>query len=429
MWKTVLPFLLLCFVCQSAQAQDWPQWRGTNRDGVLKTANLLTSFEELKTNWTKEISSGYSGPTVGGGKVYVMDRRTKPQQTERVLCFDEKSGKQLWVHEYDAVYRGVGYVAGPRASVTIDGDKVYSIGTMGHAYCLNATTGKEIWKNDFDSDLKISKSKRMPVWGIAASPLVYRDLVIYHVGGLDACIIAMDKTSGKEVWRALKDRAQYSSPVIGKHSGKDVLICWTGDAVVGLKPTTGDVSWRFEFKPRNMPIGIATPVVSGNKIFLTSFYDGSLMLKMKDDGTVAKVWSAVGDNEKSTKALHSIISTPIWIDDVIYGVDSYGELRAIEAATGDRIWESDKAVPRGRWSTIHFVRDGGMVWMFNERGDLKLGTLSRSGFTEISSVNIIAPTTNQLNRRGGVCWSHPAFANGSVLVRNDKEIKSVSLKK
>ena len=424
----VVLFLLMCLVGPCAFAQDWPQWRGTNRDGVLKDANLVSSFEDLKTNWTQEISAGYSGPTVADGKVYVMDRRTKPQQTERVLCFDEKSGEPLWTHEYKAVYRGVGYVAGPRASVTIDGDKAYSLGTMGHAFCLNAKTGKEIWKHDFDESLQITKSKRMPIWGIAASPLIYRDLVIYHVGGVDACVIAMDKNSGKEAWRALKDRAQYSSPIITRHNDKDVLICWTGDAVVGLAPQKGKLLWRFEFKPRNMPIGIATPIVQGDKIFLTSFYDGSLMLKMTDDETIEKAWKAIGDNEKSTKALHSIISTPVWIDDVIYGVDSYGELRAIEAKTGQRIWESDKAVPRGRWSTIHFIQDGTNVWMFNERGDLKLAKLERSGFTEISSTNIIAPTTNQLNRRGGVCWSHPAFANGNVIIRNDKEIKSISLK-
>ena len=361
-----------------------------------------------------------------------MDRKAEPKQTERVLCFDEESGKPLWQHEYDAEYRGVGYVAGPRASVTIAGGKAYSIGTMGHAFCLDAASGKEIWKCDFDETYKITESKRMPIWGITASPLVYEDVAIFHVGGEGACIVALDKNTGKQKWTALKDRAQYSSPVLAKQNGKDVLVCWTGDSVAGINPKDGQTFWRFEFAPRNMPIGVATPVINDGHIFLTSFYDGSLMLKMNDkEMSVEQTWKAIGENERATKALHSMISTPVWIEDHIYGVDSYGQLRGISAKNGERVWENSEAVPRARWSTIHFVRDGEKgkkVWMFNERGDLIVGTLDPEGYKEISRANIIEPTKNQLNRRGGVCWSHPAFAGGNVIVRNDKEIKSVSLK-
>ena len=425
--KTITVMLVLAVpVC----AQDWAQWRGENRDGVLRDAKLVDSLDDLKTNWTQPVSSGYSGPTVSDGRVYLMDRKEKPKQTERILCFDEESGKPLWQHEYDAEYRGVGYVAGPRASVTIAGGKAYSIGTMGHAYCLDAKSGKEIWKCDFDQNYKITESKRMPIWGITASPLIYEDVAIFHVGGNgNCCIVALDKNTGKQKWTALKDRAQYSSPVLAKQNGKDVLICWTGDSVAGLNPKDGQTFWRFEFSPRNMPIGVATPVIKDGHIFLTSFYDGSLMLKMNDkEMSVEQTWKAIGENERSTKALHSMISTPVWIDDHIYGVDSYGELRGISAKDGKRVWENSEAVPRARWSTIHFVRDGKRVWMFNERGDLILGALDPDGYKEISRANIIKPTKNQLNRRGGVCWSHPAFAGSNINVRNDKEIKIVSLK-
>jgi outer membrane protein assembly factor BamB len=143
---------------------------------------------------------------------------------------------------------------------------------------------------------------------------------------------------------------------------------------------------------------------------------------------VEKVWERRGQNERSTDALHSIISTPIILGEHIYGVDSYGELRCLDAKTGERVWESDKAVPRARWATIHFVKNGDRVWMFNERGELIISRLSPQGYEEISRAHLIKPTMGQLPERGGVCWSHPAFAGGHVFARNDEELVCASLK-
>jgi hypothetical protein len=116
------------------------------------------------------------------------------------------------------------------------------------------------------------------------------------------------------------------------------------------------------------------------------------------------------------------------LGDHVYGVDSYGELRCLEAQTGERVWESREAVPRARWATIHFIKNGDRVWMFNERGQLLISRLSPKGFEEISRAQLIQPTTGQLPERGGVCWSHPAFAYGSVFARNDGELVCASLK-
>lgn len=433
-FQVVLVVLVFSIDLNSAVGQDWPQWRGSQRDGVLVPA-IKQVVDQPKLNWTSDIAAGYSGPTVANGRVYLMDRIDAPKQIERVHCLDEKSGKPIWTHEYEAVYKGIGYTAGPRASVTVFEGQAYSIGSMGHAFCFDAATGEVVWQKDFNAEYSILTNKRMPIWGIAGSPLVTGGNVVFHVGGSDgACVVALDRKTGKETWRALKDRAQYSAPVLMDQNGRQSIVCWTGDSVAALKPDDGTVLWRYEFKPRNMPIGVATPVIQDDKIFVTSFYDGSLMLKVSDDGNaVKKVWAAVGTNERATQSLHSIISTPIWIGDYIYGVDSYGQLRCLEAGTGERVWENLDAVPRARWSTIHFVKNGddpeADVWMFNERGELMLGKLTPEGFEEISRNKIIEPTTNQLRQRGGVCWSHPAFANGNIIIRNDKQIKSWSLAK
>ena len=417
---------LSCFGFVPAFADDWPQWRGAARDGVWKEEGVVERFDKkrLAPAWTVKIGAGYTGPTVADGHVYVTDRQTEPQQTERVHCFDAKTGAEIWRHEYDCPY-SISYQAGPRASVTIDDGRAYALGAMGHLHVFDAGTGAILWKKDLNEIYKIN----MPIWGIAAAPLIYDDLVILHIGGSDgACVVALDKKDGDEKWKALRDRAQYSAPILVQQGGKDVVVCWTGDSVAGLDPRKGEVYWRVPMKPRNMPIGISTPVVSGNRLFVTSFYDGSLMLELdQDEPKVKELWRRCGTSERDTDALQSIIATPLFEGDYIYGVDSYGELRCLKADSGDRVWEDLTATPKARWSNIHMVTRNDNVWMFNERGELLIGKLSPEGFTEIDRTKLIDPTEEQLRMRGGVCWSHPAFADRHIFVRNDNELAAFDL--
>ena len=424
-------WLLLVFVAVDAQivaADDWPQWRGPNRDGVWKEDGLLDKFaaSELKIRWRQPIGSGYSGPTVAGGRVYVTDRLVEPKQVERVLCFDEKTGEPIWSHSYDCPYVNVGYTAGPRASVTIDEGRAFSLGTMGHLLALDAASGKPLWNKDLNTEYKI----RMPIWGIAASPLVDGNLVIVQIGGEGACLAAFDKKTGKEAWKALEDNASYSAPIMIQQSGRPVMVCWTGDSVVGMNAQTGEVYWQHPFKPAKMVINIATPVLEKNRLFFTSFYDGSLMLSLKpDELAVEALWRRSGRDERNTDSLHSIISTPYLEGDHVYGVDSYGEFRCLDALSGDRVWESLEPTPKARWSTVHMVKNGPRMWMFNERGELLIAKLSPQGYKEISRAKLIKPTRVQLAQREGVCWSHPAYADRHVFARNDEELVAASLAK
>jgi outer membrane protein assembly factor BamB len=354
-----------------------------------------------------------------------MDRQPKDRDaTERIHCLDSKTGNSLWVVEYQANYR-ISYTAGPRASVTIDEGRAYCVGAMGHFHCLNAETGEVLWKLDLENKYEI----KMPIWGIAASPLIYGNLVIQQVCGADnACMVAFDKVTGTEVWRSLNEQGAYSSPIIIEQDSKHVLICWTGDSLSGLDPKTGTVYWSHPFPPSRMPIGIGDPVLSGERLFVSSFYDGSLMVRVPKDSTTSEViWRAAGVDEKNTKSLHAMIGTSIVQDDLVYGVDSYGEFRCLDASTGERLWEDRTAVPRARWATIHMVRQADRVWMFNERGELMITKFSRDGLKILSRSKLIEPTIEQLGQRGGVCWSHPAFAQKSIFARNDKQIVRVSL--
>lgn len=419
--------LLAAACCAAAVADDWPQWRGPGRDGVWRETGLVERFDvpRLPIKWRAQIGSGYSGPTVAQGRVFVTDRLVEPKQTERVHSFDAESGRPLWSFEYECNYDGVSYTAGPRASVTIDDGRAYALGTMGHLHCFDAQSGRVLWARDLLAEYEIE----MPIWGLAASPLVHDDLLIVQIGGADgACLVAFDKRNGAPRWKALDDRASYSSPILIEQAGQTVLVCWTGDNVVGLDPRTGAVHWRHPFEPTRMVISIATPVVDRGRLFVSSFYDGSLMLRLASDRlAVEQVWRRLGPDEQQTDSLHSIISTPYLAGDYVYGVDSYGELRCLDAATGERIWESLEATPKERWSTIHMVRNGERIWMFNERGELIISRLSPQGFEEISRTKLLDPTTEQLRRRDGVCWAHPAYADRHVFARNDEELVCASL--
>jgi len=422
-WLLVLSLAL----ARGALADDWPQWRGPNRDGVWHETGIIKTFPgpALESRWRAPISSGYSGPTVAEGRVYVTDRKIDPEPVERVLCFDAGTGKPLWTHTYPCDYGKVGYPAGPRAAVSIAGGRAYALGTMGHLTCLDAADGRVVWKKEPGTDYRV----RVPIWGVAAAPLVDSGQVIVQIGASGgACLVSLDAATGKERWRALDDAASYSAPIIVRQGDRRVLICYTGDNCAGLDPATGKVHWTYPTKPHRMVINVPTPLLGGDRIFLTCFYDGAYMLRLLEGGTaVEKIWRRRGESERKTDALHSMISTPCWQGEYIYGVDSYGEFRCLDARTGDRIWEDGTAVPKARWSTIHFVQNGERVWMFNERGELIIATLSPKGFNEVSRAKLLEPTRVQLKDRGGVCWSHPAYALKCVFARNDRELVCANL--
>ncbi len=427
--KRILMTVLIVGAFTTGKAQDWPDWRGRNREGIWKENGITENFKQdpLPVIWRVTIGPGYSGPTVCDGKVYLTDRPEKPEGQERILCFDAGTGKSVWSHAYDCKYVNVGYPAGPRASVVVDGDRAYSLGTMGNLYCFNSKTGAVLWSRDLNSDFKI----KMPIWGIAATPLIAGNKIIIQIGGSEnACVVALDKKTGSEIWRSLNDGASYSAPVIINRGSSSVLIVWTAENLAGIDPETGKVYWTVPFLVK-MAMAIATPVVYEDYVFVSSFYSGSLLVKLSENGLKAtKVWMRAGENERKTDALHCVINTSLLKDGCIYGVDSYGELRCLDLLTGNRIWEDLTAVVRNRWANIHFIQHEMQTWMFNEQGELLITELSPSGLKVISSAKLIEPTTQQLNRNGvGVTWSHPAFAGRKVFARNDRELICADLSK
>lgn len=445
------PALLLALVLLAAspgQADDWPQWLGPQRDGIWREQGILRKFPAggPKVRWRTPLGEGYAGPAVAGGRVYVTDRvvsegtqnprsgfskRGTVTGKERVLCLDEATGNVLWKHAYDAVYR-VDYPAGPRATPLVAGGKVYTLGTMGDLLCLDAQTGKVLWSKNFVKDY----GAEVPVWGFAAHPLLDGNKLICLVGGEGSVAVAFHKDTGKELWRALTAKEPgYCPPMIYEAAGKRQLIIWHPEAVNALDPETGAVYWSQPFSV-DAGLTIPTPRQAGDTLFVTSFYNGPMMLKLAQDRPGASVlWKGKSsgrgkEQPNRTDGLHAIMSTPFVEGGHIYGVCSYGELRCLKADTGERVWMTLRATgneqkPTERWGHAFLVKHDDRYFLFNEKGDLLIARLTPQGYEEIDRAHILEPTNQMAGRP--VVWSHPAFANKSIYARNDKEIVCISL--
>ncbi len=443
--KTATVLAALTLAAPIVRAADWPQWLGPKRDSVWREAGIIKKMPKdgPKVLWRQPVAEGYAGPAVANGKVYVVDwvRDTKTERpknafaaaqlpgTERVLCFDSKTGKEIWTYSYDCPYR-VSYAAGPRCTPMIHDGKVYTLGTMGHLFCLEADTGKVIWSKNFTKDYEA----KVPLWGFSGHPLVDGEKLICIVGGkTNSMVVTFDKNSGKQLWTALQtlDATHgpgYCTPVIAEVGKTRQVIVWYPEAVSGVDPESGKVYWTQPFQLKS-GMAIATPRVYGDRVFLSAFYNGPMMLQLSQENPGARVlWKARdGITERKTDGLHAVMCTPFLRDGYIYGVCSYGQLRCLKIDSGERIWE-DLAATGGkeeRWGNAFLVQHEDRVFVFNEHGYLILASLTPDGYEEIGRIKILEPTNPLANRP--VVWMHPAFANKCVYARNDKELVCVDL--
>jgi outer membrane protein assembly factor BamB len=446
----------LALVPAAARADDWPQWLGPQRDGVWRESGVLEKLPPggPKVEWRVPVGAGYAGPAVVGDKVYVTDRvldegvknpadafsRKAVSGKERVLCFDAKSGKTVWEYGYPCTY-AISYAAGPRCTPIVAEGKVWTLGSMGDLICLDAASGKPIWSKNLSKEYDTS----VPMWGYAAHPLIDGDKLITLAGGKGSVAVALNKNTGKEIWRSLSMEKEptppnheigYCPPVIFQVGKARQLIIWHSEAANGLDPETGKVYWTIPIVS-NASMTIPTPRLAGDRLFLTSFYGGSTLIKLDDaDPTsAAVVWKSnlarsAPERAQNTTKLHCVMDTPYIKDGYIYGVCSYGELRCVRLDDGSRVWSDLHATgsvkePTERWANAFLIPHGDVFFLPNEKGDLIIARLTPKGYEEISRTHLLEPTGNAMGRK--VVWSHPAFANRSMYARNDKELICVSL--
>ncbi len=426
-------WLVVLLAAALLQADDWPQWRGKDRLGIWAESGILERFPSggPRRVWARPIRHGYSGPAVAAGRVFVTDYRSTDNRkgVERALCLDETSGELLWERQWPVDYAGLAYDLGPRATPTVDGDRVYVLGAMGDLFCLRAEDGAQIWHVSYQRDF----GAELPTWGFVGAPLVDGERLTALVGGSpDAKVVALNKRTGEEEWRSIAATSEpgYDAPVIFEAGGVRQLIIWHPVAVTSLNPETGAVYWQQPFKVQ-AGLTVATPVLSEHGLLVSSFYNGSRMYRLLRDRPAAElVWKGGSDSEIDTDGLHSLVTTPVVDGDYVYGVGSYGHLRCLDARTGERVWETLALTSENaRWASAQIVRHEDRYFINNDRGELIIARFTPQGYEELDRATIMQPT-NPLRRRrelGAVHWTHPAYANRHMVIRNDEEIVRFSL--
>ena len=434
---TLLAVLLLSInVCSAA---DWTQWSGNTRDGAWNEDGILSKFPEggLKPTWKVSIGSGYAAPVVADGRVFVMDFRPKDGTTtleaiESMICLDEKTGDEIWAYKWPTHYRRQmqSYATGPRAAPLVDGDAVYAIGATGRVFCFDVKTGNVKWEHDA---LEAFGAK-VPVFGVSAGPIAWKDTVIFPCGGSDGLLRALDKQTGKEVWKAIAENYDlpYSSPELFSMDGRTYLVQWSKEHLTGLDPNNGQQIWSVPFNARsNMAIG--RPVQVGNRILISGFYDGSMLVEVRE-GEASVVWKNGGSGERpnQTASLHAVMTTPIVEGSHFYGTCSYGELRGLSLNDGERLWENKELTRQGRWGSMFWVKNGDRYFVNNDLGELLIMKFTPDGPQVIDRTQLIDPDTQcgygpRRFANANVNWVHPAYANRHVIIRNDSEIRRVSL--
>lgn len=420
----------------SLRAADWPQWMGSERDAVWREEGIVDQIPEsgLPVLWRVPIAGGYAGPAVAGDRVVVTDyvrrrgevqndpgERPQLEGTERVLCFRSRDGKLLWQHEYDCPYQ-ISYPAGPRTTPTIDGDRVYTLGSEGDLLCLDMNDGKVIWSKALKEEYRVEA----PIWGFSAHPLVDGDRLFCLVGGEGSVAVALDKHTGRELWRALSaSEPGYCPPTMITAAKRRQLLIWDADNLNALDPETGNVFWSVPLKP-DYGMSIMAPRRSGDLLFASGIGGVAAVVKLDVESPAAEViWNASSRKE----SVYCANSTPLVVDGVIYGADCHeGSLMAVDLETGKRLWTTFAPTTGGRRAghgTAFLVRQSDRYWIFSETGDLILARLSREGYDEIGRFHVLEPTGEAFGR--SVVWSHPAFANRCAYVRNDQELVCVSL--
>jgi len=417
--KRILVILFSVALALAARAEDWPQWRGSGRDGVWHEAGITKKFpaKGLPVRWRAPVGYGFSSPVVAKGRVYVTDSLLdRPKVRGRVLCFEETTGKLLWTFSRGKTnYPSWAFVPGqepsPNGTPVVQAGKVYATGPQAHnLYCLEAASGKLVWEKDLAQDYQIEDTAT-----ISASPLVDRDRVILQVGGKpEACVVAFDTKSGREIWRSLNESAGQASPMIIKAGGRRQLVVWTMQSVSSLDPATGQLFWREGFSAGNSS-AVATPVFSNNRLLVSG-----LMLKLDEHKpSVSVLWP---ESRAATRRILSGTSTPLLLGNHVYSLNPAGNLVCLEAEAGRQIWETDRVTRQktGRSACMHMTVNGSSVFIYNELGELILAHLSPRGYAEICRTTLVEPTYPFGGRK--LTWAAPSFANRHVYARNDKEL-------
>jgi outer membrane protein assembly factor BamB len=376
---------------------DWPQWRGPRRDGVSAERGLLKAWPETgpPLAWKATgAGQGYSSFAVAGGRLYTLGAR---ENREHVVAFDIASGKRVWDAPHGQRFsndRG----DGPRGTPTVDGTRVYAFGASGDLTALETASGKVAWTVNVIRDF----GGQNITWGLSESPLIVGDRIIVSPGGPGSSVVALNKADGKLIWKTEADRAGYSSAVLHELGGISEAIVFTGQRALGVNIANGRVLWSYD-RVANRVANIATPIVRGDHVFLSSDYGtGAALLRLTAAGggiTAQEVYF--------TREMRNHHASSVLVGDHLYGFSS-AILTAMRFDNGEVAWR-DRSVGKG--SLVHA---DDRLYLFSERGVVALAEASPEAYKEHGRFSL---ETGSLPT-----WSHPVVSNGKLFLRDQDTI-------
>ena len=406
----VMMVALLLICAMYANAQDWSQWRGPNRDGISKETGLQLDWTAKKPPlaWTfRQAGAGYSAPTIVGTTLYSQGAAGG---NDFAFALDTQTGKLKWRQVLGSQFNSTddrGH--GGRGSVTVDGNRLYLVRGGGQIHCLSAADGKMIWQKDFRKDFGGNIMSRTD-WGFSESPLVDGNLVICTPGGSRGAMVALDKNTGNLVWQSKEwtDLGGYSSPIVAEINGVRQYIQYARNGVVGVAAKDGKLLWKADVAGNNTAV-ITTPIYHDNIVYVTSGYGaGCAAVRIVREGANFKAETIYANNNMANQ--HGGV---VLIDGYIYGYSEDRNWACQNFRTGETVWkERNNEVAKGSLLAVN-----NRLLLFDmQTGLLTVVAASPDGWKEFGRMPI--PERTKITTQNNHAWTHPVVANGKLYLRD-----------
>jgi outer membrane protein assembly factor BamB len=394
-------YLSTCFLIfsQFAFAQDFPQWRGPNRDGVITGFTAPATWPaQLKQRWKIQAGAGHASPVVVGQRVYLHSR---VDDNEVVRALELNTGKQLWQDSYTVAYQmnpaAMGHGKGPKSTPTVSNGKLYTFGITGTLSAYDANTGKLLWRKEYKPQFKNLE----PDFGTAMSPLVDRGVLYVHAGGSNnGALIALDANTGTEKWRWAGDGPGYASPIAIEALGKRLIVTQSQQNIIGLWADNGTLLWKIPFETAYVQ-NIVTPIQYKDLLILSGLDKGVFAIRLgysNEKWTTEQLWM--------NKEVSMYMNSPVLVGDMLVGLShkNKGQYFCLDPNTGKTLWTSD---PR-QGENAAILTAGGLVYALDTDANLKITRASVKGLQEVKRYNAASSAT----------WAHPALTGKLLIVKD-----------
>jgi outer membrane protein assembly factor BamB len=372
-----------------AHAEDWPNWRGPDHNGISREAGW--DAKKLTAGplflWRKQIGTGFAAVAVSDGRVFAMGNTGKQGEKDILWCLDAKTGQEVWRHTYPCLLEPKSHEGGPSATPTVEAGRVYVVSKQGHVFCLDAKSGAVVWQKHLTNDYGIKPHE----WGFSCSPIIVDDLIVLNAGTHG---LALRKQDGTLAWVNEKGPSGYSSAVPYEQQGKKCVAILGNKEVYGVVAATGQLLWTQSWKTMYEE-SIPDAIIAGDKLFMSSgLGTGAALFQIQADKLV-QIWS--------NKEMQNWLSTSILWQDHVYGVDTKdGSLRCLDFPTGTVKWAHEGL------GVGSVMLAGGRLIALSDKGKLIVVEASPAGYTELAAAQILE----------GKCWTVPVLADGRIYARN-----------